>query len=385
MKPNSSSQNDATEKMLRRREWKLEQERQRQHERLKQKKIYEYEMQRAREKGLLPPKPPNRSKSRSKSPRSRPRRPCTPSTTNTPILSERRLEFADETVPLFKGPEGTKISAAELRRIKVDIRRNIPGKSTDSDLQWHIINPEDVLIKRRAGEGSKPIFERKEIKGVITETEEVEEHRTVVTINNDTLDGKSKTFKNRSVSLSPIRNRSRNPRRSLSRRSRERYRSRNRSKEYEDSSIGKERRRTESYIAEEERHRRSRDHSRSREREERKWDRDSHHRCVMEYFLCDAFRSYREYRERSRERSRNNWGGNRSRVQRVLPPHYVGQIPVPIYYNHFPPRPIMMGPLMPMRGQVLLGNRHPSMMGPPWPFSPSLRPSNHIKYRSKNF
>ncbi|XP_076659400.1 uncharacterized protein LOC143362821 isoform X3 [Halictus rubicundus] len=372
MKPNSSSRNDATEKMLRRREWKLEQERQRQHERLTQKKINEFLMQYIRKKGLRPPEPPNRSKSRSKSPQSRPRRPCTPSTTNTPILSER-LEFADETVPLFKGPEGTKISAAELHRIKVDIHRNIPGKSTDSDLQRHIINPEDILIKRRAGEGSKPIFERKEIKGVITETEEVEEHRTVVTINNDTLDGKSKTFKSRSVSLSPIRNRSRNPRRSLSRRSRERYRSRNRSKEYEDSSIGKERRRTESYIAEEERHRRSRDHSRSREREERKWDRDSHHR------------SYREYRERSRERSRNNWGGNRSRVQRVLPPHYVEQIPVPIYYNHFPPRPIMMGPLMPMRGQVLLGNRHPSMMGPPWPFSPSLRPSNPIMYRSKNF
>ncbi|XP_076660047.1 feminizer isoform X3 [Halictus rubicundus] len=334
MKPNSSSRNDATEKkMLRRREWKLEQERQRQHERLKQKKIYEYEMQRAREKGLLPPKPPNRSKSRSKSPRSRPRRPCTSSTTNTPILSER-LESVDGTVPLFKGPEGTKISAAELRRIKVDIHRNIPGKSTDSDLQRDIINPEDVVVKRRAGEGSKPIFEREEIKGVVTKTEEVEERRTVVTVNNDTLDGKSKTFKKRSASLSPIRNRSHSPRRTLSRHSRERYRSRNGSREYSDRYGEKERRRTESHIAEEERNRRSRDHSRSRDREERKSDRYSHHRDE---------RSYRYGHRRDRSGSRE---------QRVPPPHYFGQIPVPIYYSHFPPRPIMMANPMQIRGQA---------------------------------
>ncbi|XP_076659974.1 uncharacterized protein LOC143363246 isoform X1 [Halictus rubicundus] len=350
MKPNSSSRNDATEKkMLRRREWKLEQERQRRHERLKQKKIYEYEMQRAREKGLLPPKPPNRSKSRSKSPRSRPRRPCTSSTTNTPILSER-LESVDGTVPLFKGPEGTKISAAELRRIKVDIHRNIPGKSTDSDLQRDVINPEDIVVKRRGGEGSKPIFEREEIKGVVTKTEEVEERRTVVTVNNDTLDGKSKTFKKRSASLSPIRNRSHSPRRTLSRHSRhedtkhesrrsyredrERYRSRNGSREYSDRYGEKERRRTESHIAEEERNRRSRDHSRSRDREERKSDRYSHHRDE---------RSYRYGHRRDRSGSRE---------ERVPPPHYFGQIPVPIYYSHFPPRPIMMANPMQIRGQA---------------------------------
>ncbi|XP_076282154.1 uncharacterized protein LOC143209836 [Lasioglossum baleicum] len=353
MKPNSSSRNDATEKMLRRQEWKREQERQRQHERLKQKKIYEYEMQRAREKGLQPPKPRNRSKS----PRSQPTRPSS-SSTNTPILSER-LESGDGTVPLFKGPEGTKISTAELRRIKVDIHRNIPGKSTDTDLQRDIINPEDVVVKRRAGEGSKPIFEREEIKGVVTKTDEVEEHRTVVTVNNDTSEGKSKTFKKRSMSLSPIRNRRHSPRRTLSRHSRhedskhedrrsyrddrERYRSRNGSREYKNSHRDKERRCTESHIGVEDRDRRSRDHSRSRDREERKWDRDFRHR------------DERSHRDGDRE-------------QRVPPPHYMGQIPVPIYYS-FPPRPIMMAPFMPH-------GRHPPMMGPIRPFPPRFSPSN---------
>ncbi|XP_076282686.1 uncharacterized protein LOC143210083 [Lasioglossum baleicum] len=321
MKPNSSSRyDDATEKMLRRQEWKRDQERQRQHERLKQRKIYEYEIQRAREKGLKPPKPPNRSKSRSKSPRSRPRRPCSSSSTNTPILSDR-LESADGTGALFKGTRGTKVSVAELHRIKVDIHRNIPGKSTDSDLQRDIINPEDVVVKRRAGEGLKPIFEREEIKGVITKTDEVEDPLTVVTVNNDTSEGKLKTFKKRSMSLSPIRNRSHSPRHTLSR------------------------------------------HFRNE-------------------------RSYRNCRDR-RER-------DRSKEQRVSTPHYIEHIPVPIYYSHFPPRPIMMTPFMPIRGQVPLGNnRYSPMMGPLQPdFSPRFiypdvhrlrTPFHRGRYRSNNF
>lgn len=62
-----------------------------------------------------------------------------------------RLESSNGTTPIFKGPEGTQISVTELRRIKVDIHRNIPGKSTADDLQREIINPEDVVVKRREG------------------------------------------------------------------------------------------------------------------------------------------------------------------------------------------------------------------------------------------
>jgi len=39
----------------------------------------------------------------------------------------------------------------ELRRIKVDIHRNIPVKGPVTELQRDIVNPEDVIVKRREG------------------------------------------------------------------------------------------------------------------------------------------------------------------------------------------------------------------------------------------
>lgn len=40
----------------------------------------------------------------------------------------------------------------ELRRIKVDIHRNISAKGpVTSDLERDILNPEDVIVKRREG------------------------------------------------------------------------------------------------------------------------------------------------------------------------------------------------------------------------------------------
>lgn len=62
------------------------------------------------------------------------------------------------TVPLFKGPEGTQFSTTELRRIKVDIHRNIPAKEPVTELQRDIINPEDVILKRREGKISNSSF-----------------------------------------------------------------------------------------------------------------------------------------------------------------------------------------------------------------------------------
>ncbi|XP_017795294.1 PREDICTED: female-specific protein transformer-like [Habropoda laboriosa] len=143
---------------------------------------------------------------------------------------------------------------------------------------------------------------------------------------------------------------------------RERDRSKDRSREYKECYVEKGRRQAEPRDVEEQhiRKRKSRSgHPRSREREQRKWERDSHHRS----FSYD--KSYREYRERPRERSRERKERDRSRERRLRPAPYIEQIPVPIYYGNFAPGPVMVGPLVPIRGQVPLGgNRHPSMMGP---------------------
>lgn len=52
---------------------------------------------------------------------------------------------------MFKGPESTPISTMELRRIKVDIRRNIPAQASVTELHRDIVAPEDVIVKRRDG------------------------------------------------------------------------------------------------------------------------------------------------------------------------------------------------------------------------------------------
>ncbi|KYN33074.1 hypothetical protein ALC56_12708, partial [Trachymyrmex septentrionalis] len=55
------------------------------------------------------------------------------------------------TVPLFRGPQNAQIDTSELRRIKVDIHRNIPVKGPVTELERDILNPEDVIVKRREG------------------------------------------------------------------------------------------------------------------------------------------------------------------------------------------------------------------------------------------
>ncbi|XP_043579129.1 uncharacterized protein LOC122566231 [Bombus pyrosoma] len=184
------------ERLRRRREWIIE------HEKLKEK-ILEYEIRCALEKGL--PLSEGRfshhscNKSKSKSPESQHRTVAISSRPNTFILS-KKLEPSDGITPLFKGPDGIQVSAAELRRIKVyihrnsfteDIQRNVSNEATIDDLQRYIINPEDIVVKRREGEGSKPIFAREEIKSATVKTEEIVEHRTAVAINNENFENKS--------------------------------------------------------------------------------------------------------------------------------------------------------------------------------------------------
>ncbi|XP_076754884.1 uncharacterized protein LOC143425776 [Xylocopa sonorina] len=380
------------ERLRRRREWEIQQKKEREHERLKKKMILEFEMRRAREKGLPLPKIKDshhsRSKSRSRSPKDQHRRTAASSMPMTSILS-KKLESSSGTTPLFRGPEGTEVSAAELRRIKVDIHRDIPGKTaTTGELQRDIVAPENVMLKRREGEGSKPIFEREEIK--IIKTEETKELRTVVAIDSDNLDYKSKTSKKYTASPNRSRSRSHSPRRTssrysrhegskhndreTSRSSRERYRSRHRSREYNERSE----RRGRSHDDEQDKILRERqshqDRSYSMDTRQERWDRNSRNRTSRNN------RSYRDYRGRSRERSRDRAHRDRSRERRI--PHYIEQIPVPIYYSNFPPRPMMVGPLVPIREQVPLGgSRHPPIMSPFGPFPPRFIPPNMYRFR----
>lgn len=52
---------------------------------------------------------------------------------------------------MFRGPQNAQINSMELHRIKVDIHRNIPVKGPVAELQRDILNPEDVIVKRREG------------------------------------------------------------------------------------------------------------------------------------------------------------------------------------------------------------------------------------------
>ena len=139
------------EKRWRRREWLIEQEKLDNHNKLKRKMVMEYEIQRARNMGLPLPKGrctrPRRSRSESPPNQHRSSEHYAPKVT---VLS-KKFEISSGTTPLFKGPEGTKISPTELCKIKVDIHRNIPGRTAIDELKRDIPNKEDVVLKRRAG------------------------------------------------------------------------------------------------------------------------------------------------------------------------------------------------------------------------------------------
>ncbi|XP_076665760.1 uncharacterized protein LOC143367635 isoform X2 [Andrena cerasifolii] len=326
------------ERRRRRREWMIEQEKMGRHNRLKRKMAMEYEIRRARNMDLpLPKGRCNRPRRRrSESAPSQHRRTSQHYTPKVTVLS-KQFETLSGATPLFKGPEGTKISPTELRKIKVDTHRNNPGRAATTDeLKRDIPNKEDVVLKRRAGEGSQPIFDREEIKTAISEIEEVEEHRIVVTVNLKNSENKSITLKRHSASLSPTRTRNHSPRRTCSRHPR-----------YDDSKHDDKG----SYRSD-----REKDHSRER---------------------IDGEKPYRDHRERPRDHSRDRRKSDSSRDrdrptgQRVLPENYIQQIPVHVYYGNFQPRPLMVGPWVPIRGP-LGGNLHPPMITPFRTFPPRL-------------
>lgn len=104
------------------------QEKNRQHEKLKQQKILEYETKQAEasKSGTL----------------------------------FKKSDKSSGTV-LFRDSKDVKISIAKLREIKINIHRNISTIEPISEIERSIVNIEDIVLKRREGEGSKHIFDRK--------------------------------------------------------------------------------------------------------------------------------------------------------------------------------------------------------------------------------
>nr|ABV56215.1 complementary sex determiner [Apis mellifera] len=369
------------ERLQHRREvWLIQQEREREHERLMKKMILEYELRRIREIEKL-----GSERSKSRSPDSRDRS-NTSNTSKTVILSDK-LESSDD-ISLFRGPEGIQINATELQKIKLEIHRDLPGKSTTTtvEVKRDIINPEDVILIRRTGEGSKPIFEREEIKNVLTKINKIKEHDTVLVVNIEKSGNESKKY---ATSSNSLRNRTHGFQHTSSRYSRERSCSRDRNREYKEKDRRYEKLHNEKEKLLEERTSRKR-YSRSREREQNSYKNE---------------REYRKYRETSKERSRDRRERERSKEPKIISSlsnnynysnynnynnnynnykklyyniNYIEQIPVPvpvpIYCGNFPPRP--MGPWISMQEQIPRFR----YIGPPTPF-PRFIPPNAYRFR----
>ncbi|THK33056.1 U4/U6.U5 small nuclear ribonucleoprotein 27 kDa protein isoform X1 [Diachasma alloeum] len=149
-----------------RREWRIEQEKRREHEKRKQKMIQEWEAKRARELEGKNQRRRSKSRSRSASPgpsrrRGRSRsveKNSTRASTKVPVMSERFDSASSSNTPLFKGMEGSKISVSELKKIKVNIQRDISKAEETSELLRDITSPDEIVLKRREGKRSLIVF-----------------------------------------------------------------------------------------------------------------------------------------------------------------------------------------------------------------------------------
>jgi len=82
---------------------------------------------------------------------------------------------------VFRGPEMDKIDSRELKKIQIDIRRNIPEhKIRDVPVMRGLLDPLKLMIPRRSNEGSKQIFDREEIVKHAAKDEKVEEQRVMI-------------------------------------------------------------------------------------------------------------------------------------------------------------------------------------------------------------
>ncbi|CAD6227657.1 GSCOCT00001338001.2-RD-CDS [Cotesia congregata] len=173
------------EKQRRRHEWMLEQEKKREHERRKQIMIQQYEARRAHELALRNAhrsshrartrsqsrsrsfsssrsrerkRTPSRSRSRNKSTRNRDRSRSRSSRSRSSDHSRKQRVRCNvsktlvmaKSAPVFKGPEISPIPLADLKKIKIDIHRQIPTTVPQPEkLERDILNPEDIVVARK--------------------------------------------------------------------------------------------------------------------------------------------------------------------------------------------------------------------------------------------
>ncbi|XP_033228865.1 uncharacterized protein LOC117180475 [Belonocnema kinseyi] len=357
----------------RREEWLILQERKREHERRKQKMILEYELKRAAMLGSKEDSGRSSHRSRrerkSKSPDHR-SRDHKGQSRRQPFISQK-FQSNDGDTHLLKGPRTIKFDLTELRRIRVDIHRNIPGiRATNCELQRDIVNPEEIKLKRRADEGVKLIFDREELKHLknVTSIGEVEDHQTVRT-DSERSGEKIHSSRRCSRSLSPPRIRNNSAQKVLFS---HRYRKRNRStdpekrfrsnKPGEDNSLYRSDRKNNSL-----KRRFSRERSYSIERRRYPPAQYRSSRSTWDKKYCRGKSKDRRERQRS---SRNR---EREKSKDMMMPslsHYIAQVPVPVYYGNFPPRPVISGLMMSIRGPWPQHLRFP--VRPRAPFSPQF-------------
>ncbi|XP_063973097.1 female-specific protein transformer-like isoform X2 [Diachasmimorpha longicaudata] len=350
-----------------RREWRIEQERRREHEKRKAKMIQEWEAKRARELEAKKQRRRSKSRSRSASPAGSRRRDRsksaekgrTHSSSGVPVMSERCDTSSSNNTPLFKGSEGNKINVSELKKITVNIHRNLSKTEETSELLRNITSPDEIILKRRAGEGSKPIFEREELKAKEKSIVDIPEQRTVVARNDLETDNK-RSIVRRSRSLSSER-RCRHSSRHTSRHdraSRSHGESHDRIHSYDRARTSGDRYRDSKYSTRRTSSRERTRDSRSRRSPDRARDaRSGSHRD-------SAHREYQDYDDHSHRRR-----AEPDRRLATLP--YAEPVPFPMYYDNLV-RPVMMNPMMMMRPPlpVMRGRMPPMTM----PFRPPLRP-----------
>ncbi|XP_051153918.1 zinc finger CCCH domain-containing protein 18-like isoform X2 [Leptopilina boulardi] len=343
------------ERDKRREAWLLQQEREREHEILKKKMILEYELKRA---ALLKKQRTNGSpRSRTPSPSTSRCKDRSKSFYKPTIMSEK-FDTSGGSEPLFRGPSTfLKPTEAELKQIIVDIHRNISGPvDINSDLQRDINNPEDVIVKRRDDEGKIPIFSRFNLNQSETSDPKNEETRTIRDINIVKINNSNRRSSSKSRTSSPESHSSLRRERSVYN---QRKRSQRRSKS-SDSSDNDCRGRYQRNGKRERSNDRARSSSHYRDRSsyssKRRSSREKSHsteRRREDLSRLTRIETVREHRGRSRERRESyrqyerEYSEGRSREMASYP-HYVEQIPVPVYYGNFP-RPVMM-PMIPMRG-----------------------------------
>ena len=64
-----------------------------------------------------------------------------------------RIEGEVENLPIFRGPELDPASVKELKKIQIEIRRNLPEKSgrSRSPIRRNISDPENLFVPRKPG------------------------------------------------------------------------------------------------------------------------------------------------------------------------------------------------------------------------------------------